>query len=201
MPLFEAELAAFAHAVEASPTKQIVLILDRARWHSTQRLHVPDHVHVLFLPPYSPEEQPAEYLWPLTNTVLVNCHFASIEELEDVQATRCVALRACRDLVNSTTLFHWWPPRLEKTTSAEVNWVLGAEMSFEPVGRSGRVPGGVFGATGWMSHHPALAITMRIAVPWIVLPSADLLYSLTLSACSSTLQLILLKCVFGNLRP
>ena len=37
---------------------------------------VPDHVHLLFLPAYSPELQPAEHLWPLTNTVLVNRHFA-----------------------------------------------------------------------------------------------------------------------------
>jgi transposase len=44
IPLFEAELAAFARAVGASPTKQIVLVLDRAGWHSTQRLRVPDHL-------------------------------------------------------------------------------------------------------------------------------------------------------------
>jgi transposase len=114
VPLFEAELAAFASAVHASSSRQIVLVLDRAGWHSTQRLRVPDHVHLLFLPPYSPELQPAEHLWPLTNTVLVNRHFATIEELEDVQADRCLALQACRDLVRSTTLFPWWPQRLFK---------------------------------------------------------------------------------------
>jgi hypothetical protein len=37
IPLFEAELAALAHTVAASPTKQIVLVLDRAGWRSTQR--------------------------------------------------------------------------------------------------------------------------------------------------------------------
>jgi transposase len=115
IPLFEAELAAFAHAVGASPTKQIVLVLDRAGWHSTQRLRVPNHVHLLFLPPYSPELQPAEHLWPLTHTVLVNRHFASIDDLEDAQAARCVALQARRDLVRSTTLFHWWPQHLSST--------------------------------------------------------------------------------------
>ncbi len=77
VPLFEAELVAFAKAVRASPSKQIVLVLDRAGWHSTQRLRVPDHVHLLFLPPYSPELQPAEHLWPLTNSALCNRHFAS----------------------------------------------------------------------------------------------------------------------------
>jgi transposase len=112
VPVFEAELAAFAQAVGASPTKQIVLVLDRAGWHSTQRLRVPNHLHLLFLPPYSPELQPAEHLWPLTNTALLNRHFASIEELEDAQAERCVALQAHRDLVRCTTLFYWWPQRL-----------------------------------------------------------------------------------------
>jgi hypothetical protein len=69
--LFEAELAAFARAVGASPRKQIVLVLDRAGWHTSVRLQVPEHVHLLFLPPYSPELQPAEHVWPLTNSVLI----------------------------------------------------------------------------------------------------------------------------------
>jgi transposase len=112
--LFEAELAAFAQAVGASARKQIVLVLDRAGWHSTPRLRVPDHLHLLFLPPYSPELQPAEHLWPLTDTVLMNRHFASLDELEDAQAERCVVLQARRDLVRSATLFPWWPQRLTK---------------------------------------------------------------------------------------
>jgi transposase len=78
------------------------------------RLRVPDHVHLLFLPPYSPELQPAEHLWPLTNTVLVNQHFANIKELEDAQAERCVALQVRRELIRSTMLFHWWPKRIHK---------------------------------------------------------------------------------------
>jgi transposase len=114
VPLFEAELMAFAATVGASPTKQIVLVLDRAGWHSTQRLRVPDHVHLLFLPPYSPELQPAEHLWPLTDTALTNRHFASIEELEETQAQRCVSLQDQLDLIRCSTLFHWWPQRLNK---------------------------------------------------------------------------------------
>ncbi|HEV8191538.1 MAG TPA: IS630 family transposase [Ktedonobacterales bacterium] len=114
MPLFEAELAAFARQAEAGAEKQIVLVLDRAGWHSTQRLRVPDHVHLLFLPPYSPELQPAEHLWPLTNTVLANRHFASIEELEDAQAERCVALQGRPELIRSATRFSWWPLRVKK---------------------------------------------------------------------------------------
>ena len=114
IPLFEAELAAFAQEVGASPTKQIVLVLDRAGWHASPKLRVPEHVHLLFLPAFSPELQPAEHLWPLSNTVLVNRHFATIDHLEDVQAERCVALQACPDIVRSATLFNWWPRRIAK---------------------------------------------------------------------------------------
>jgi hypothetical protein len=92
-------------------------VLERAGWHSSVRLHVPEHVQLLFLPPYSPELQPAEHLSvsePLTNTCVANRHFTTIDELEDVQAGRCVALQACPDLIRSTTLFHWWPQRIRK---------------------------------------------------------------------------------------
>ena len=86
IPLCAAELAAFARQVGAGPRKPIVLVLDRAGWHTSVKLRVPEHVHLLFLPPSSPELQPAEHLLdsgPLTNDVLVNRHFASIEEFED----------------------------------------------------------------------------------------------------------------------
>lgn len=105
--MFEVELAEFARQVGASPTKQIILVLDHAGWHASVRLRVPDHVHLLFLPPYSPELQPAEHLWPLTNTALANRHFAPIQDLEDAQVVRCVALQARHDLIRSTTRFRW----------------------------------------------------------------------------------------------
>jgi transposase len=93
----------------ASPTKQIVLVLDGAGCHESPQVRVPEYVHLLLLPSHSPELQPAERLWPLTNTVLVSRRFASIEELEDAQAERCVALQGQRNLVRSATRFHWWP--------------------------------------------------------------------------------------------
>jgi hypothetical protein len=57
-----------------------------------------NRTHLLFLPAYSPELQPAEHLLvpgPLTNTVLINRHFADLEELEDAQARRCDAASPC----------------------------------------------------------------------------------------------------------
>jgi hypothetical protein len=114
IPLFEAELAAFARAAGASPQKQIVLVLDRAGWHTSVRLRVPEHVHLLFLPPYSPELQPAEHLWPLTNSVLINRHFATIDDLEEVQLARCAEVQQQPAMIRSTTCFHSWPRRIQK---------------------------------------------------------------------------------------
>jgi hypothetical protein len=45
------------------------------------------------LAPYSPELQPAEHLWLLANTALVNQHCATIDELEDAQLARCATLQ------------------------------------------------------------------------------------------------------------
>jgi hypothetical protein len=62
-----------------------------------------------FLPPYSPELQPAEHLWPLTNQPLVNQCFADLAELEAVQAHHCLCLQDQPDLIRSATNFSWWP--------------------------------------------------------------------------------------------
>jgi hypothetical protein len=70
------------------------------------------HVRLLFLLP--PELQPAEHLWLVTNTALLNRHFASIEALEITQARRCVALQRRRDLIRSAIRFHLWPLRIKK---------------------------------------------------------------------------------------
>ena len=70
--------------------------------HTSERLRVPsqpEHVHLLFLPPYSPELQPAEHLWPLTNAALVNAHFADLDALEDAQLAHCALLQQQRGVV------------------------------------------------------------------------------------------------------
>ena len=41
----------------------------------------PDNVHQVFLPPYSPESQPAERLWPLINEQIANRSYETIEAL------------------------------------------------------------------------------------------------------------------------
>jgi hypothetical protein len=112
--LFSVELQAFAEVVGASPTKQIVLVLDRAGWHASDDVQVPEHVHLLFLPSHAPELQPCEHLWQFSDAPLVNRHFRDIDELEEVQLARCAVLQDRRALIRSATHFSWWPQRITK---------------------------------------------------------------------------------------
>jgi transposase len=112
---FSIALAAFAHEVGAGLEKPIVLVLDGAGWHRSEQLRVPQGIHLLFLPPYSPELQPSERLWPLTNEPLANRSFATLDELEQVQAERCRWLQAQPALIRAHTCFHWWPTLVNST--------------------------------------------------------------------------------------
>ena len=106
---FSAALREFAAGVGAGPGKRVVLVLDGAGWHSGARVAVPEGLHLVFLPPYSPELQPVERLWPLTNEPLANRHFATLADLEAAQAEHCLELRAHPDVLRARTRFHWWP--------------------------------------------------------------------------------------------
>lgn len=107
--MFEAILADFAKSVGAGKTRRIVLQLDNAGWHGPENLAVPDGIRLVFQPPHSPELQPAEHLWPFVDEPLVNTHFETIEDLDNVVAARCVALIEQPDTIRDSTLFHWWP--------------------------------------------------------------------------------------------
>jgi DDE superfamily endonuclease len=57
---FNLALAEFAQVVGAGADKQILLVLDGAGWHVSPQVQIPVGLHLVFLPPYSPELQPAE---------------------------------------------------------------------------------------------------------------------------------------------
>lgn len=106
---FTLALAEFAQAVGAGHNKPILLVLDRAGWHVSPQVQRPVGVHLHFLPPYAPELQPAERLWPLTNEALANRHFQSLDELQAVQEQRCLRLQTMPKVIRAHTHFHWWP--------------------------------------------------------------------------------------------
>jgi hypothetical protein len=52
--LFTRSLAAFAQQAGAGPGKELVLVVDQAGWHMSQRVVIPPHVHLVPLPPLPP---------------------------------------------------------------------------------------------------------------------------------------------------
>ena len=106
---FEMILAAFARETGAGRDRIILLQLDGAGWHTQPGLEVPEGIQLIYLPPYTPELQPAEHLWALVDEPVVNRHLETLDALDDVVADRCRTLAQDRDLIAAHTTFHWWP--------------------------------------------------------------------------------------------
>ena len=106
-PFFQVPLAEFARAVGPERERHILLALDNAGWHGPENLAVPEGITLVFQPPYSPELQPAERLWPSVDEPVANRYFATPADLEAMLSGRCKRLGA--DAIRPHTSFHWWP--------------------------------------------------------------------------------------------
>ena len=97
--LFNQVLEDFAQEFGVGKDKRIVLPLDQAGWHGSKNLTVPEGIHLVPMPPYSPELQPAERLWPLVNEPLANEAFETIAEVEELVYQRCQRLLKQQELI------------------------------------------------------------------------------------------------------
>ena len=88
----------------------MLLVVDQAGWHQSQELVIPEGIDLFELPSHSPELQPAERLWSLTNEAVANCSPKNLSELEELLIYRCQQLLGQQDLIRGLTCFHWWPP-------------------------------------------------------------------------------------------
>jgi transposase len=56
--------------------------LDNVAFHKGKKLIIPDNIALLFLPPYSPELNPAEKIWVKYKRMFTNKIFKTIIEIE-----------------------------------------------------------------------------------------------------------------------
>ena len=112
---FEDILALFAREAGAGADRIILLVLDNAGWHSPPGLVIPEGIRLVYLPPYTPELQPAETLWVHLDEPIVNRHFDTLAQLDPAVARQCVRLTADRERVRGQAGFHWWPDRISPT--------------------------------------------------------------------------------------
>lgn len=85
----------------------VIMLVDGAGWHRSDRLKVPENIRLIYQPPHSPELNPVEHLWEeLRENYLPNRGFGS---LGAVEKALCQGLR---ELCNA-------PERLRSMTNFE----------------------------------------------------------------------------------
>lgn len=64
-----------------------VIVLDNGAFHKAKALEIPKNIVLVFLPPYSPELNPAEKIWAKFKREFSNNFFETIEELQTFVCT------------------------------------------------------------------------------------------------------------------
>ena len=82
------------------PDEFKLIVLDNGAFHKAKSLVIPDNIALLFLPPYSPELNPAEKIWAAFKRDFSNRVFGDIDILEEYVCNLCKDLAT--DRVKST---------------------------------------------------------------------------------------------------
>jgi transposase len=77
-----------------SPDEFKIIILDNGAFHKAAQLKIPANIDLLFIPPYSPELNPAEKIWRFLKDQIATEIFKTLDNLSD---------RLCTSIQNLTT--------------------------------------------------------------------------------------------------
>ncbi|MEI8206648.1 MAG: transposase, partial [Kiritimatiellales bacterium] len=87
------ELALESFALQYGGENKIILLLwDQAGFHQTVNMQLPAGIEIFSLPPYTPELQPAERLWPSLQEAVANRWVRTLDHLESLLTDRIQAL-------------------------------------------------------------------------------------------------------------
>ena len=85
-----------------------VLLLDRAGWHTTGKLDVPENITPIFLPSREPELNPVENVWQdLRQNWLSNTVFDNYDAIVDAACEAWCKLIADPERITSIGMRHW----------------------------------------------------------------------------------------------
>ena len=85
-----------------------VLLLDRAGWHTTSKLDVPDNITPIFLPSRAPELNPVENIWQyLRAHRLSNRFFETYVEIIEAACDAWQKLIAKPETITSIAMRQW----------------------------------------------------------------------------------------------
>jgi putative transposase len=84
----------------------ILLCADRAEWHRSNGLEIPENIVIIHIPPYTPEMNPIELIWKeLRKRGFKNEIFATLEKVVD-RLCETINSLTC-DVVKSITGWDW----------------------------------------------------------------------------------------------
>lgn len=76
--MFQLYLNEFA---KQDPHEYKIVVLDNGAFHKAKRLDIPENIYLIFLPPYSPELNPAEKVWWVIKDKMKCKTYKTIKEL------------------------------------------------------------------------------------------------------------------------
>jgi transposase len=88
------------------PNEYKILFLDNGAFHKAKRLLIPNNIALCFIPPYSPELNPAEKLWAFLKRKITNKAFKTLDELQmfmDSIIQKYLTIELIKSITNTTT--------------------------------------------------------------------------------------------------
>lgn len=89
------------------PKEFKVMILDNGAFHKAKSLKIPQNIALIFLPPYSPELNPAELVWLQMKRKMTNKIYKTMEELK-AELDKIVKNTITKDLIISVCGFSYF---------------------------------------------------------------------------------------------
>jgi transposase len=75
------------------PLELKIIVLDNGAFHKAQSLKIPENIILVFLPPYSPELNPAEKIWAKFKKGFTNKFFNTLDEVSEFISQQCKLLK------------------------------------------------------------------------------------------------------------
>jgi hypothetical protein len=84
----------------------VVMQVDGSPWHTSPKLQIPENIHLITQPAYSPELNPVEHLWnDIREKEFPNVRHASLDEVKQAVSTGLCRLAAAPKNLSSLTFF------------------------------------------------------------------------------------------------
>ena len=87
---------------------KIIMVVDRASWHTSSKLKLPDNIRFIPLPAGSPELNPQENIWAhLREKFFANKSWESLDQIQDYLVEALEEMRKDKETIKSIANFSW----------------------------------------------------------------------------------------------